>query len=91
MNKTKVKFIIDLAMFLDFLIIAISGFVLWFVLPRGSGKIGNSFIFLREEWIFVHDWSSVLLIALLFIHLFLNWGWIKNLFRLVFRQKNKKV
>ncbi|MBU0893982.1 MAG: DUF4405 domain-containing protein [Nanoarchaeota archaeon] len=80
MNKNQVKFTIDLLMFIDFLLIAISGFILWLVLPRGGGKLGNLFIFLREDWLFIHHWTSVLLIILIIIHLLLNWIWIKNMF-----------
>ena len=52
MDINKKKFVIDFLIFIDFLIIAISGFVLWFIIPKGTG---------RGSWIFVHDWFSVLL------------------------------
>jgi len=81
MNKNKVKLLVDVLMFIDFLIIAFSGFVLWFVLPRGSGRLGNEFIFYRETWLGIHDWTGVILIILLILHLILNWQWIKSWFR----------
>lgn len=85
MNKNNVKFIVDILMFIDFLIIAVSGFILWLVLPRGSGRLENSFIFLREDWLFMHNWGSVLLIILIIIHLVLNWNWIKSMFKFNFQ------
>lgn len=87
MNKNKLKFWVDILMFLDFLLVSISGFVLWLVLPRGSGKFGESFIFSREQWLWLHDWSSVILITLILIHLILNWIWIKSMFFGLFRKK----
>jgi len=81
MNINFKKFIVDILMFLDFVVVAVSGFILWFILPRGNQKIFKSFIFLREEWIFIHDWASVLLIIFLLAHFFLNWNWIRAMFR----------
>ena len=80
MEIVKKKFIIDILMFLDFLAVAISGFVLWLV-PKGSGK---------GVWLFIHDYSSVLLIILLLIHLILNWNWIKAMFKNL-GSKNEKI
>ena len=88
MDKNKTKFWIDFCMFISFLIIAISGFVLWLVLPRGSGKLGNGFIFLRETWILIHNWFSVLLIILILIHLILNYTWIKYMLKNMFKKNN---
>ena len=71
----KLKYIVDMFMFLVFLIVALSGFILWLILPKGSGN--SLFLILtRNEWIFVHNWSSVIFILLLLIHLILNWNWI---------------
>lgn len=76
MNTLKKKFIIDILMFLDFLIVSVSGLVLWKILPRGSGKTGQEFILLRENWLFIHDWSSVFLVLIVIIHLVINWKWV---------------
>jgi len=80
MNKNKIKLLVDVGMFIDFLLLAFSGFVLKFMLPRGSGKLGGEFIFSRETWLLIHDWTSIILIILLISHLILNWLWIKSWF-----------
>lgn len=85
MNKNKIKFIVDFLMFLDFLILAISGFILWFILPKGSGKLVNSFLFFREDWLLIHDYASVIVVILILVHLVLNWRWIWAMFRNLFR------
>ncbi|MBS3088995.1 DUF4405 domain-containing protein [Candidatus Pacearchaeota archaeon] len=88
MNKLKLKFLVDVLMFFSFLTTAVSGFVLWLVLPRGSGRAGNVFIFFRETWLLIHDWFSVLLVILILFHLVLNWGWIKSVFKISFGKRN---
>lgn len=87
MNKNKVKFIVDLVMFVDFILLAFSGFVLKFILPRGSGKFGATYFFLREDWLTIHDWTSLILIMGLILHLVLNWIWIKSIILSLFRRK----
>jgi len=88
MDKNKVKFLVDFSMFFVFLIIMISGFILWFVLPGGSKE---GVLLKRNSWIMIHNWLSVLLIVLLLIHLILNWAWIKAMFRNIFKTKTIEV
>jgi hypothetical protein len=46
---------------------AVSGFVLWVVLPRGGGyrgglgTAGGTFLWTRDSWINVHVWTAVAL------------------------------
>lgn len=77
MNIQKTKLGVDILIFIAFIIEAVSGFVLWKVLPRGSG----SWIFLRSKWIVIHDWFAVALTILVIVHLLLNWRWIRSWFR----------
>ncbi len=85
MNINKAKLIVDLLMFIDFIIIALSGFVLWIMLPSGSGagKFGSESALglLRHEWISMHNLTSVVLIVLLIIHLILNRRWISYMLK----------
>jgi len=75
MNIQKTKLIVDVLMFLAFLVEAISGFILWFVLPRGSGN-NSIFLLQRFQWLNMHDLFAVILTLLIIIHLILNWTWI---------------
>ena len=90
MEKVRLKYLIDALMLLSFLIIAMSGFILWIIFPSGSGA-GRAppFIFDRFQWIFIHDWLSVLLVILIFIHLILNWNWIKSMTKNIFIKNAK--
>lgn len=82
MDINKKKFLIDILIFILFLVITISGFILWLVLPRGGGGVReSSFIFDRHIWVGIHNWLSVGLILLIIVHLLLNWKWIKAMFK----------
>ncbi|MEM1679606.1 MAG: DUF4405 domain-containing protein [Sulfolobales archaeon] len=64
-------------------LVYISGFVLWLVLPhgqvRGSFLTSNTFLGLnRSAWENIHIVASILFLVLTIVHLILNWAWIKN-------------
>ena len=87
MEKTKTKFGVDTLMFLDFLVLAISGFVLWFGIPRNGSSFTQKLIFSRWEWLKIHDWTSIILVILILVHLLLNWTWIKCMILGFFKKK----
>ena len=78
MKKNTVKYTIDAALFIDICAIAVIGLLLAFVIPEGKA-IGASKYFLglhRHEWGDIHLYLSVILLILLFFHLWFNWTWI---------------
>jgi hypothetical protein len=87
MNKNSFKFWVDIAMFLDFLVLATSGFILKYVYPAGqkSGSAGVKFLFDRFGWLLIHDYVAFGLVGLILLHLILNWPWIKAMFKKTFR------
>jgi ABC-type dipeptide/oligopeptide/nickel transport system permease subunit len=91
-RKATRNFILALVMALLALFQAISGFVLWVVLPRGDGYQGGrgeigTFLWTRNEWIDLHDWTAVALAVIVLVHIILHWGWIARMTRSYFRQK----
>jgi cytochrome b561 len=75
------------ASFLLFILFAadcFSGFVLWLVLPRGSldyfnmlSGSGRTFWGLqRNIWLDIHVWLATLIVAIIIIHIILNWRWV---------------
>ena len=81
--KLKLKFGIDFAMILLFLINMFTGFAMFFGLVTGGGRqyrgaavfsISNlADLSIRAWYSFVHDWSGILFIVLILVHLILNW------------------
>lgn len=89
--KIKTKIIVDIILVLSALGSIVSGLIL-LVLPSGPGTgsrlSASSSIFnlsTKGGLRFLHDWSSILLVALILFHLMLNWRiivcYVKNAFR----------
>ena len=77
------NYILFILLFLAGLFETVSGFLLWLVIP-GAGFQGGrnpdygnaTFIWDRQVWIDLHDWTAVALVALVIIHLIIHWKWI---------------
>lgn len=85
MNK---RFIVDILMFVDFLIVAFSGLVLWQILPRGAQNI---FIFSRGQWFTIHIWTSIIFTFILLVHLILNHKVVKEYFQEIENKKKPNI
>jgi len=84
MKKSDILFILAVLLFLLGLLEALSGFLLWFVMPSGGGKRGVEQVFWslsRETWIDIHDWAAVALLLIVIIHIILHWKWVTHMFR----------
>jgi len=94
MKRTTLNFIIDLASFIVLLGLAITGYIIKFVLPPGTGGRGRELTggrgreeieqlwsMTRHEWGDIHFYLAVLFIVLMTIHIIVHWGWIKNYFK----------
>jgi hypothetical protein len=92
-RKVTRNYLLALVMVLLALFQAVSGFVLWVVLPRGDGyqggrgTAGGTFLWSRNEWINLHDWTAVALAVIVIVHIILHWGWIVRMTRSYFRPK----
>lgn len=93
MRKATKNYTLALVMALLALFQAISGFVLWLVLPTGGGyrggfgTAGGTFLWSRDGWISIHDWTAAALVVIVIIHIILHWGWIARMTRSYFRPK----
>lgn len=91
-NRAKVNLTLDVAIGLAFLVEAVSGFVLWLVLPHGGyqgGKnllYGQSFILSRSAWLSMHDWFALVMVVGVLAHIVLHWRWIVCMFRKLWRE-----
>ena len=83
MNKAKINYIVDFILFIAFMLVSISGLVMFFILPSGSG--GESFLITRHLWKDMHNFSGLLMVFLSIIHILLHIKWIicmtKGMFR----------
>lgn len=83
-RKITEQYIVIVVLFILFILDCLSGFVIWLILPRGEAdyfaminNMGRTFWSLqRNVWLDIHAWLSVLILAIVIIHLILNWKWI---------------
>jgi hypothetical protein len=82
MKKWLQNYVLFVIMFLLALFQAISGLLMWLVIPQGGYQGGRgtvadaTFIWERHTWIDLHDWTAVALLVMVIIHLILHWKWI---------------
>lgn len=91
MNRVIKNYIVFIALILPALIQAISGFILWRILPCGEGyrgglgsNIKDVFIWDRNTWIDIHDVAAVVLLVIVIIHIILHWKWITTVTKRMF-------
>jgi hypothetical protein len=76
-GKKAWKKVIDLMLYLLFCALAGTGVLLAYRLPHGGGVDGTLFLgFGRHAWGDIHTWLAYFSIALLVVHLLLNWQWL---------------
>ncbi len=78
MNQTKANYLVDILMGISFFVSAITGIVISIFLPRGIRQ-GGAQEFLgvtKSAWSTLHEWSGVMMILLVLVHLILHWRWM---------------
>jgi hypothetical protein len=77
LGKTKTNFWLDLTILTTFLLTALTGLLLWVILPGGQGR-GESMLLglTRHQWIDLHSWIALAMLAGVTLHLTLHWKWI---------------
>jgi len=78
LKKNTLKFLINVMIFIDMTSIAVLGFLLGFVIPKGQGYSSQKY-FLgihRHDWVDIHLYLALFLLPLLIFHVWLNWTWV---------------
>jgi hypothetical protein len=87
LGKTKTNFWLDLAILTTFLLTALTGLLLWVVLPGGRGSGETVLLGLtRHQWIDLHNWIALAMLAGVTLHLTLHWKWISCVSRRYFKK-----
>jgi len=85
MNKAKLNYIIDLFVFVSFLITGVTGIILKIAFKRRRSGQSEFLGIIKSNWEFVHDWIGILMIFLVIIHIVLHWNWIVAMTRGLFK------
>ena len=97
MKRSSLNFIIDLVSFVDLAGLVVTGFIIKYVLPPGTGGRGRMlhqgmggehtkefWSMTRHEWGDIHFYLAVLFAILMCVHVILHWGWIKSYLKTLF-------
>ncbi|MDD1699291.1 MAG: DUF4405 domain-containing protein [Methanoregula sp.] len=82
MKRITINALVDIGCLITFIPSLVSGLVLYFVLPSGDGRGSGWTEYLgiaRNQWVTMHDNSSLVFAALLIIHLLLHWKFFRNI------------
>lgn len=68
-------------MLIFFVINSITGLIIFFFLPSGvkRGSYQEFLGIIKQNWVDVHNWSGIILIIVVAIHLILHWKWIVSI------------
>lgn len=76
MKKPTLNFIVDTIAFFLFLCLLSTGFLIFLVIPPGSGfTVWNMG---RHSWGEIHFWIALSFLIMMVIHVTLHWKWIKT-------------
>ena len=95
------NFILDLLSFFNLLGLIITGVIMKYVLPLGTGGLGRDlhgrtgrginieelWSMTRHEWGGIHFYLAVVFVVLMIIHIILHWTWIKCYFKSVLNRR----
>jgi len=90
--KNYINYMLDIILLFSITFTLMSSYIVWFVLPRGTGWHGSPYCSLwgqgvagnyvtvfgwpRYIWIEIHNWASVALLVVILLHIIFHWGWI---------------
>ena len=90
-KRVTINFLLDLAGFILLVLLAVTGSIMKYILPPGSGGRGQTLhdgpgrehiktlmSMSRHEWGNIHFILAILFLIAITLHIYLHWGWIKN-------------
>lgn len=76
-NKTKINFWLDILILVTFIATALTGLLLWIIIPGGRGSGTLTFLELsRHTWLDLHIWAGLAMLFGSALHLILHGSWI---------------
>ncbi|MEM3364765.1 MAG: DUF4405 domain-containing protein [Candidatus Micrarchaeia archaeon] len=92
MDTNKVNYFVDVLMILLFIVVSISGLVLFFVLPGGGRFAGQADLFgiARHTYANMHELFGLLFIALLLVHIVFHLKWVMGMSKVLLAKKDNE-
>ncbi|MCK9590859.1 MAG: DUF4405 domain-containing protein [Methanoregula sp.] len=85
MRRITINALVDIGCLIMFIPSLVSGLVLYLVYPEGGGQSSGWILFMgiaKNQWLTMHNYTSLVFAALLIIYLILNWMFFKNIGRI---------
>jgi cytochrome b subunit of formate dehydrogenase len=80
-NKARINYYVDIIIGIGFIVVALSGMILFFA-GSGGYQGGRNPHYAREVlgvsrllWKDLHDWGGIIMLGGVFLHLVLHWKW----------------
>jgi hypothetical protein len=77
-RKTSKLWLINVLSFVFFIVLSTTGLINWLLLPKGFEARGSFLISLRHFFREIHEWAALGFIAIIIMHIFLHWIYIKT-------------
>ena len=77
-NKAAKLWFINIVSFILFMVLTVTGLINWLLIPRGFRGEGGFLMVLKHFFLEIHEWTALLFIVVVFIHLILHWPYIKS-------------
>jgi cytochrome b subunit of formate dehydrogenase len=92
MNRTKANYYVDLILTLLFIMVLITGLVMYLVIPGGvrHGRYQEYLGLTKASWTLIHNRSAILMTAMVGLHLVLHKKWIGCATRNILTRNNNK-
>jgi len=82
MKRITINELVDIGCLITFIPSLVSGLVLYLIFPEGGGRGSGWILFLgiaKNQWVTMHNNSSLVFATLLIIHLLLHWKFFRNI------------
>ena len=70
---------VNVISFFLFSLLSVTGLINWLLLPRGYGSGASFLVSLRHFLITVHEWTGLLFIIVVGVHISLHWVYVKKM------------
>lgn len=77
-EKISKLWIVNVMSLLLFSLLGVTGLINWLLLPRGYGQGAGFLVSLRHSLVTMHEWTALLFMIVIGIHISLHWSYVKN-------------
>jgi hypothetical protein len=77
-GRSSKLWMVNVISFILFIILCSTGLLNWLVLPRGYEARGSFLVSLRHFFIAFHEWTALIFMIVVAVHIVLHWPYIKS-------------